>query len=182
MTPGEALVVGLGSPDRGDDAVGPAVARAVAARQLRGVFVVEQEDPTALVELWSGRDLAIVVDAVCSGGTPGSLTVLETGCDGTPLSESTWRDTGRGGTHAFGLGAAVELARALRRLPPRVVVVGVEAAGFELGEPLSPPVEDAVGRAVDVVLSVLGAATSSATPGSGPSPLRARQAPRTCWT
>jgi hydrogenase maturation protease len=174
MTLVDALVVGLGSPDRGDDAVGPAVARAVSAERLPGVSVVEQEDPTALVELWSGRDLAIVVDAVCSGGEPGSLTVLETGCDGIPLSESTWRDTGRGGTHAFGLGAAVELARALRRLPRRLVVVGVEAAGFELGEPLSPPVEDAVGRAVDVVLSVLGDAMGSAAPSSGPSPLRAR--------
>lgn len=149
------LVVGLGSPDRGDDAVGPAVAADVAALGLAGVEVVTHEDPTALVDLWSDRDLAVVVDAVCSGAPPGSVTVLETGGDARPLPESAWAGTGRGGTHAFGLAAAVELSRALHRLPPRVVVVGVEAAAFEHGEPLSPPVTEALPAAVHAVLAAV---------------------------
>jgi hydrogenase maturation protease len=160
MTAGQgALLVGLGSHDRGDDAVGPVVARAVSALRLPGVEVVEHEDPTALIDLWAGRPLVVVVDAVCSGGRPGSLVVLETGVGETALPESAWAATGRGGTHAFGLAAAVELARALGRLPGRVVVIGVEAAGFEVGEPLSTPVALAVGRAVAVVTSLLRDAT-----------------------
>lgn len=149
------LVVGLGSPDRGDDAVGAAVVRAVDALGLPGVQVIEHEDPTGLIDLWDGRDLAVVVDAVVSGGVPGALHVLATGADAAPMTESSWASTGRGGTHAFGIAAAIELARALRRLPRRLVVVGVEAGGFEYGAPLTPPVSAAVRDAVAQVLAEL---------------------------
>jgi hydrogenase maturation protease len=155
------LVVGLGSPDRGDDAVGVVVARVVAARHLPRVEVLTHEDPTDLVELWSGRRLVVVVDAVRSGSEPGTLTVLETGTGGQRLPESAWGRTGRGGTHAFGLASAVELARALRRLPDRVVLVGVEAASFDHRAPLSTAVAAAVQHAVDHVLAVVGAPEGS---------------------
>ena len=149
------LVVGLGAPDRGDDAVGAAVVRAVAVLDLPGVQVIEHEDPTALIDLWSRCDLCVVVDAVVSGQAPGTVHVLETGRDAEPLPSSGWAVTGRGGTHAFGIASAVELARAMDRLPPRLVVVGVEATGFEHGAPLTAPVAHAVDRAVAVVLTAL---------------------------
>lgn len=143
-----AVVIGLGSEDRGDDAVGAVVARAVAGLRLPGVTLVEHEDPTALLDLWKGHDLVVVVDAVCSGSPPGTIHWLETGPDSGPLTERAWTSTGRGGTHAIGLAEVVELARVLGRLPARVVLVGVEAAGFDHGEPLSPPVAAAVDAAV----------------------------------
>jgi hydrogenase maturation protease len=149
------LVIGLGRADRGDDAVGGAVARAVIAADPPGVLVVEHEDPTALLDLWVGRDPVVVVDAVCSGGPPGTVHRLETGAVASRMSQRAWVATGRGGTHAFGLAAAVELARALHRLPARLVVVGIEAAGFEYGAPLSAPVAVAVPEAAALVLSVL---------------------------
>ena len=152
---GRPLVVGLGSPDRGDDAVGPVVGRALAAHHLPGVDVVAHEDPTDLVELWSGRELVVVVDAVRSGSEPGTLVVVETGAGGERLPESAWGRTGRGGTHAFGLASAVELARALRRLPRRVVLVGVEARSFDHGAPLSAPVAAAVPAALEAVLAMV---------------------------
>ncbi|MDF2143460.1 hydrogenase maturation protease [Knoellia sp. p5-6-4] len=161
------LVVGLGSPHRGDDAVGVVVARGVAACHVPGVDVVAHEDPTDLVELWSGHELAVVVDAVRSGSEPGTLTVLETGALGERLRESAWGRTGRGGTHAFGLASAVELARALRRLPDRVVLVGVEAASFDHGAPLSPAVAAAVPTAVDRVLAVVREASEGTTTPEG---------------
>jgi hydrogenase maturation protease len=149
------LVIGLGSVDRGDDAVGPEVARAVAAEGLTAVRVIEHEDPTALLDLWTGHDLVVVVDAVCSGGPPGSVHELETGIGAAPMPERSWSATGRGGTHAFGLAAAVELARALHRLPSRLVVMGVEAAGFEYGAPLTASVAAAVPVATARVIAVL---------------------------
>lgn len=161
MTGPEPLLVGLGSPDRGDDAIGPTVARAVSALGLPRVEVVEQEDPTSLLDLWTDREMAVVVDAVSSGGSPGSLLVLETGQGDTPLPDSAWSATGRGGTHAFGLAAAVELARALGRLPRRLVVVGVEADGFQHGQPLSPSVARSVPRTVDAVTRLLREAAVS---------------------
>ena len=71
------------------------------------------------------------------------------------MPASAWAAVGRGGSHAFGLGAVVELARALHRLPPRLVVIGVEAASFEYGAPLSAPVAAAVHVAAARVLAVL---------------------------
>lgn len=161
-----ALVVGLGSPDRGDDAVGPVVAGAVAGLGLSGVTVVEQEDPTDLVLAWDVHEQVVVVDAVVSGAVPGTVLVIEVGA--APVSPQTWAALGVGGTHAFGLGEAVELARVLGRLPAQVRLVLVEVQDFAPGAPLSDPVADAVPRAVDAVLAALGPIASRAGAGHVP--------------
>ncbi|MGB8020065.1 MAG: hydrogenase maturation protease [Candidatus Nanopelagicales bacterium] len=149
--------MGLGSVDRGDDAVGPVVAaavgQAVAARGLSGVHVIDHEAPTALIELMDDHDVVVIIDAVRSGAAPGTLTVRPVGHDRSPLPART--DPGPTGTHGLGLAGAIELARALDRLPSRVVVVGVEAIHFGHGAPLSAPVLAAVPRAVDAVLGLL---------------------------
>ena len=152
------LVVGLGAPDRGDDAVGLEVARRVAQLKLPGVAVVEHEDPTGLIELWSDCELVVVIDAVCSGSAPGSVLVMEAGPGTAPLAENAWAHTGRGGTHAFGLAAAVELGRALHHLPGRLVLVGVEASQFEHGSALGEPVAAAVDSVVATVVELVAAA------------------------
>lgn len=143
------LIVGLGSPDRGDDAVGPLAARALAEMQLPGIEVVAHADPTALLDLMAGREPVVVIDALRSGRAAGTLTVLETGVDLPPLPAPT--STGPAGTHGIGLSAALELARVLERLPRRVVVVGVEGACFDHGASLSPEVSAAVPAAVSAV-------------------------------
>jgi hydrogenase maturation protease len=162
-----ALVVGLGSTDRGDDAVGAVVARRVATLGLPGVQVLEHEDPTALIDLWSGLRQVVVVDAVCSGRPAGTLHRLDTSAGGAPLPGSTWADAGRGGTHAFGLAAVMELARALHRLPGSLVVIGIEASGFGYGAPLSAPVDGAVEAAVAEVLSALDGVPAGDGEGGG---------------
>jgi hydrogenase maturation protease len=50
----------------------------------------------------------------------------------------------RASTHHFGLADAVELARALGRLPPCTIVYGIEGARFGAGAELSPDVAAAV--------------------------------------
>ena len=162
------LVVGLGQPDRGDDAVGPEVARTVASRRLPGVLVVERDEPADLMDTWTGHDGVVVVDAVRSGAVPGTIHVLDAGAASAPLSLRAWAATGRGGTHALGLAAVVELARALGRLPERVVVVGVEVARLDHGVPLSPDVAAAVAPAADRVASVLGEPAGQGPPASPP--------------
>jgi hydrogenase maturation protease len=156
------LVVGLGSPDRGDDGVGPAVARSVAAL-LPGLEVVAHEDPTALLDLWAGHGLVVVVDAVRSGAVAGTLHWLETGGTGPPLTAGAWANSGHGSTHAFGLSEMVELGRALGRLPDRLVVLGVEAAQFDHGAPLSAGVAAAVPVAAAAVRDALAATRSEGT-------------------
>lgn len=160
--PRRAVVLGLGSIDRGDDAIGQLVAErirdVVTERGPAGVRVVIHEDPTALIDAMADVDIAVIVDAVRSGAPAGTVTAREVGPTEPALSARS--APGPAGTHGLGLTAALELARALDRLPTRVVVVGVEAVDFEHGRPQSPQVTDAVPVAVEVVLAILrGGAT-----------------------
>ena len=47
------------------------------------------------------------------------------------------------------------MARALHRLPRRLVLIGIEAGGLDHGEPLSAQVSAALEPAVDAVIGVL---------------------------
>ena len=153
-TRGGPLVIGLGSPDRGDDAVGSAVARAVATRRPE-VKVVDHEDPTALLDLWAGHSPVVVVDAVRSGAQAGTVHWLETGPASPPVRTRAGMRSLHGGTHAVGLAEMVELGRALGRLPARLVVVGIEAERFDHGAPLTPRVAAAVPVAATRVCSAV---------------------------
>ncbi len=159
------LVVGLGSPDRGDDALGGLVATGVSRALPTGARdmtqVVDHEDPTALIDLLERSpgaerpDLLVVVDAVRGAGPPGRVVTLDVGPGGPDEAALTRHlDPGPAGTHGFGLAGAIELARALGRLPARVVVVGVVASQFEHGATLSAPVASAVPHAVATVLGL----------------------------
>ena len=55
----------------------------------------------------------------------------------------------RGSTHALGVAEAIELGRALGRLPRRLLVFGIEGGSFDAGAGLSPEVERAVGQLTD---------------------------------
>lgn len=147
--------------DRGDDAAGPLVASlvhdAVAALDAPNVHVIEHEDPTSLVDLMVGFDVVVIADAIRSGAAAGTVTLHEAGRSETALPSRT--DPGPSGTHGLGLAAAIELARALDRLPDRVVVVGIEAVDFEHGHTPSDAVAAGVTTAVHVILDILRHAT-----------------------
>ncbi|HXZ69271.1 MAG TPA: hydrogenase maturation protease [Streptosporangiaceae bacterium] len=147
--PAAVLVLGVGRPDRGDDAVGPAVAERAMELVPPGVTVVQRVEPAELIDTWAGAGLVVVTDAVRSGQPPGTVHVLHA-CHG-PLPVRT----GAGGTHGLGLAEVIELGRALRRLPPELVVVGVEAQQFGLGEPMSPQVRACVELAAKAVAEVV---------------------------
>jgi hydrogenase maturation protease len=146
---GQVLVIGLGNPDRGDDAVGVQVAREVAAER-NGVNVLEFDDPSEALDAWDPEDTVIVTDAITSGGVPGDIHVIDAVAQ--TLSTGSWA---AGGTHALGLAVVVELARSLGQLPRRLVVVGVEAAQFAHGTPLSEAVAAAVPAAAVAVFDAI---------------------------
>lgn len=149
---GQVLVIGLGNPDRGDDAVGVEVAREVAAERL-DVSVLEFDDPSEALDAWDVGDAVVVTDAIRSGGHPGELHVVDAVAHKLPAGR--WST---GGTHALGLAAVVELARALGQLPRSLVVVGVEARAFGHGTPMSDPVAAAVPAATAAVMAAIDAA------------------------
>ena len=133
----DTLVIGLGNSFRGDDGAGPAVARGLLDDVLARVRAYEGE-PVGLIEEWTGADAVIVVDAVSSGAPPGTIHRLD------PLAQPIPAALSQGSTHAFGLAETIELARALDRLPRRLVVYGIEGERFTAGEELSPAVTRAV--------------------------------------
>ena len=78
--------------------------------------------------MWEALAPAVVlVDAVRSGEAPGTIHRFDASAQALPAA--AWRRAG----HAVGLAEAIELARSLRRLPPRLIVLGVEGERFELG-------------------------------------------------
>jgi hydrogenase maturation protease len=144
-----AIVIGLGNPDRGDDAVGVQVVRQVAAERL-DVLALEFDDPSEALDAWDPEDIVVIADAISSGGTPGDLHVVDVIEQRLPAGN--WS---AGGTHALGLAAVVELARSLDLLPTRLIVVGVEAGQFDQGAALSEAVQAAVPAATEAVLTVI---------------------------
>jgi hydrogenase maturation protease len=144
------LVLGLGNSLRHDDAAGLEVVRRVAQRTGAGNFeVCEHEgEPLALLELWRDAEAVLLVDAVSSGAAPGTLHRADASSQPIPalLRSST-------STHAVGIADAIELARALRRLPGRVLLFGIEGRRFDAGSGLSEEVAGAVGPLAEAVLS-----------------------------
>jgi hydrogenase maturation protease len=133
------MVIGVGNGWRGDDRAGLAVARRVRELAPAGVEVRELEgDATALVEAWSGAARVVVVDAADSGAPPGTVQRFDARSQPLPVRSL------RSSTHAFGVSDAIELARALARLPDRLDVYAIEGASFVAGDRLSPAVERAV--------------------------------------
>ncbi len=151
MTAPRRLFVGIGNPLRGDDAAGLLAARALRKRGLAGVEVLELEgEPVDLIEAWDGAEAVVVADAVSSGGEPGELHRIDASEGPLPAALAG------ASTHAMGLAEAVELARALDRLPPRLVVFGIEAASFETGAEPGPAVRVAAQGVADAVAAELG--------------------------
>jgi hydrogenase maturation protease len=149
------LVIGVGNPNRGDDALGLVAARQIREMCLDGVDVVEcQGDLLTLLDLWGSARSTILIDAVSSGGAAGAIRRFE--ASGSPLPG----DMRAVSTHGIGIGEVVELARILDRLPPRLVVIGVEGLRFGVGEELSPEVERTLGSVLSAVLQEAGCTSS----------------------
>ena len=131
----KSCVIGVGNTMRGDDAVGLEVARLLEGSLPPGVTVHTCEgEPVALLELWSGCDRVILVDAMVSGGEPGTVRSFDAAASPLPAELSG------PSTHLLGVGEAIELARTLGRLPARVEVHAIEAGRLDAGEPLSATV------------------------------------------
>ena len=146
-----AVVIGVGNRYRGDDRVGLVIAEEVRARISSGVAVVVcEEEPSRLIDDWQGASTAIVVDAVASAHEPGTLRRFDASSEELPA------EAFRSSTHAFGVAETIELARALGRLPERLVVYGVAGTDFRAGASLTPAVRGAVEAAAGAILRDLG--------------------------
>lgn len=133
------LILGIGNEYRSDDAAGLLVARRLRARRLPGVEVREHDGEAAsLIEAWRGASVVILVDAVAADAEPGRILRLDANVQ--PIPHALFRCS----THAFGVAEAIELARALGELPPRLIVYGVVGMSWAHGTERSPAVLSAI--------------------------------------
>lgn len=127
------LILGVGNRYRRDDGVGPAVIDRLP--EMAGVDVCTASgEGVSLMHRWQGYETVMVIDAVSSGGQPGTLYCFDISDETLPVSFFHYS------SHAFGLAEAVEMARVLNWLPPDLIVFGVEGQDFGSGEGLSPAV------------------------------------------
>lgn len=148
------LVIGFGNTLRRDDGAGVVAARLLAAdARLAADDVVVREAYQLLPEMaldLGEATLAVFVDADARG-LPGSVEIRQI----DPLSAARTDADARGepgaSSHHVGAGELVALAAELTGHAPRAVAIGIGVADLELGEGLSPAVEAALPRVVEIV-------------------------------
>ncbi|GIW04494.1 MAG: hypothetical protein KatS3mg059_1114 [Thermomicrobiales bacterium] len=147
-------MIGIGNPYRADDAAGLVCVRHLRNHCQPGVEIIEHDgEPADLLEMWHGRDVVVVIDAIAADLPAGTMIRIEAGTEAIPLDASA-------STHFLGLGEAVALAHALDRLPRRLIIYGLVGQQFGWAEELSPPVAAAIPHLITHVLADLDALRS----------------------
>jgi hydrogenase maturation protease len=127
-------IIGCGHPERGDDAVGLLVVQGLHDSGIEAVAVTGEA--FELMEAWGTEDDVVVIDAVVTGAPCGKIQTWDDSSLVLPDKVST-------STHGLGLAEAIQLARALARLPMRLRIFGIEGREFSPGAKMSPEVKQA---------------------------------------
>ena len=125
------LLLGIGNPRHGDDALGPVFARAFRHPEWRCVNASTAPENFAGLVRRLHPDLLVLLDAADMGQPPGTLRRLD------PAAIRA----GDFGTHAGSIG---QLAEYLADCASRVVVLGLQPADVRPGARLSSPVRAAL--------------------------------------
>jgi hydrogenase maturation protease len=158
------LVAAVGNLWLRDDGFGSAVATRLRARELPPEVAVADFGTSGLdlaYEVLRGYDALVLLDVSRQDGEPGTLYVMEPDEEsaGGALEDGELIDP-----HGMDPQTVLRFVKAVGGWPGRVVVVACEPEQVEeVGIGLTPAVEAAVDRAVDVVIETIGelACTSS---------------------
>lgn len=145
------LVIGIGNRDRGDDQVGIRVVELIQRRMDATVdALIHRSDPAYLIDQWQGRDLVIAIDAVVSDDTPeGEI------CCWDAANEELAVETYHASTHMLGIHDAIELAKALHKMPHRFYVFGINAGAFAAGQDMSDLVRTSAEKVAAEIVQLL---------------------------
>ena len=147
----KAVVIGLGNLYMRDDGFGIRVAQKLKEEELGEDVSVEEypEMDLTVIEHLHGASRVILVDAVRGGKEPGTVSKFEFAPRKGDLHELP-------SLHSLELSDVLDLASSTGILTCPVVIVGVEPKDDSLGDELSPEVEAAVPKAVEVIMKELG--------------------------
>ncbi|MBT8484717.1 MAG: hydrogenase maturation protease [Phycisphaerae bacterium] len=136
--PPRVLLIGYGNPGRGDDGLGPALARAIAGGAAAGVTVefpyqLQVEDAQTV----AAHDLVVFADADAAATASFTCRRLE------PAGRPSWT------THALAPAAVLALARDVFGATPPAFLIGVRGYVFDdFGEELSSRAQENLAAAV----------------------------------
>jgi hydrogenase maturation protease len=147
------LVAGVGNAWLRDDGFGGEVARRLSARKLpAGVSVMDAGTGglDLAYEVMRGYDALVILDVSKQGGEPGTLYVIE---PDEAAIDGGIEDGEVINPHSMDPQTVLRFVKSVGAWPGRVVVIACEPAEVEeLGWGLSDGVEQAVDRAVELVL------------------------------
>lgn len=152
------IVLGVGNILLRDEGVGVRVAEALARMEpADGIEVLDGGTASmALLDSLRDRDKVIIIDAVKGGGRPGTLYRF------TPDDISVHREVITS-LHQLGVLDALTHVECLGRAPKSVVFYGIEPGDMGWGLNLTPEVEAALPRVLELVLGELGLPAAHST-------------------
>ncbi len=152
------LVLGFGNTLRRDDGVGAVAARLLGADpRLQRSDVDVREAYQLLPEMSmdiAGATLVVFVDADARG-LPGSIEVHQIDPVAAAREDPDARGEPGASSHHVGGGVLVALAAALTGRAPEAVAIGIGVADLGMGEGLSPAVEAALPRVVEIIVDAV---------------------------
>ena len=158
------LVAGVGNAWLRDDGFGGEVARRLEQRQLPAGVAVMDAGTGGLdlaYEVMRGYDALVILDVSRQGSDPGTLYVMEVSEESI---EAKIEDGEAINPHGMDPQTMLRFVRSIGAWPGRVLVIACEPAAVEeMGFGLSPDVQSAVERAVELVIETADELRLSAT-------------------
>jgi len=143
----DTVVVGVGNTILSDDGVGVHAARLLQgdARVPAGVTILDGGTlGLELIPYASDASRVLLLDAVDSGTTPGTLTRI--------VGRDLLGATGGWTAHQLGVADLIAALALVSAAPQDIVVLGVQPADTDWGTSLSPAVEAALAPLVDAAI------------------------------
>jgi hydrogenase maturation protease len=140
------LVIGVGNPSRGDDALGPLALERLATLELPDVelltdFQLQVEHALDI----EGRSEVIFIDASVDAAPPFEFGPIAPAADASVT------------THALSPAAVLDTYRRVIGVPPPACVLSIRGYGFELGESISAR----AAQNLDAAIAMLGVRLAS---------------------
>lgn len=152
--PKQVLIAGIGNAWQRDDGFGSEVARRLEGRELPdGIAVIDfgTGGLDLAYQVMYGYDGLLMIDVSRQGGSPGTLYVMEVDEDEVP--GGSVEDGEVLNPHAMDPETVLRFIKITGGWPGKVVIVACEPETVEeMGVGLTPVVEEAVERAVELVL------------------------------
>jgi hydrogenase maturation protease len=152
----QILIAGVGNAWLRDDAFGTEVARRLSERELPSGVSVMDVGTSGLdlaYEVMRGYSALVIVDVSKQGGEPGTLYVIDVDRDEVPAEIEDGESID---PHSMDPMTMLRFVRAVGGWPGRVQVIACEPAVVDdVGLGLSPAVEEAVDRAIALILDTV---------------------------